>query len=130
MRKKPEVDEVAARIKESIEASPKKQRRLKSKTLWVAYHIVRRTELNVPPVVESLRRHDILISLPSGADFGKEDKDDWVLLSLQVPQPPMPSPDDSIDVSTDASDEWFRLMGRRHFESELEVEFFYVIPLL
>ncbi len=71
-----------------------------------------------------------MLNLEDGS-FGTESKDEWLVLSYVEPElppaasqavvpPNIPTPPDS----------WFDLMARRLFESEREVEYYFIVPLL
>lgn len=75
-------------------------------------------------VRETLGARDILASTSDGASLGAEDRDAWLVLSYLDPAPaPAPEPEPS------PPPEWFDLVERRVFESEREVEYYFVIPL-
>jgi len=134
MSKELSVSDVVAEIFQSVLATPKRQRRLLSKTLWAKFEFKTRTKERIEQVKEALRRQGLIINL-DGAGFGTESKDEWIVLSYVEPpidstlqgsdsrlpiSPPIPRPSDS----------WFQLMAERQFESEKEVEYYFIMPLL
>jgi hypothetical protein len=131
MSKLPPIAEVIEEIYLSIMATPKRQRRLRSSTFWDKFGFKVRTKERVEQVKETLRRRTIVVNLED-AVFGTEDKDEWVILSYVEPELPPTSASDkapAIPVPT-PPDEWFALMEQRVFESEREVEYYFVVPLL
>jgi hypothetical protein len=105
--------EVVATIKESIEASPRKSRKvrfhnLRSQFGWQVW-TVRRKEL-----VAQLLKDEEILAQPSLADAGL---DDWIMLSMPIitnpsTKDPVPPPDD----------EFFRRLMSVHLGPEREVE--------
>lgn len=59
---------------------------------------------------------DLEITVKSGASFGKHKDGDWIVFTLNTMSPPEP--------------EWFEKMIAREYESEREVETYFVAPLL
>lgn len=84
MAKRPPVTDVVEEIFQSILATPKRQRRLRSATFWDKFGFERRTKERVEQVREALRRRNLILSLED-ANFGVEDKDEWVILSYIEP---------------------------------------------
>lgn len=81
------MDDIARDLYESLVATEKKQRRLKSKTLWrEMYGVGRRTTQQVEAVAASLARMGIVVTVKD-SEFGREDKDDWLTLTLVSDQP-------------------------------------------
>jgi hypothetical protein len=132
MAKNRSVPDVAEEILQSILATPKRQRRLRSSTFWEKFGFERRTKERVEQVKESLRQRNMIVNLDD-AKFGIEDKNEWVVLSYI--DSPIPA---SIDLVADGAtsevptpdDSWFNLMEARLFESEREVEYYFIVPLL
>lgn len=125
------VTDVAEDIFQSILATPKRQRRLRSSTFWNKFGFERRTKERVEQVKEALRRRSVIMNLDEGA-FGTEDKDEWLILSYIEPELPSSSVQSesvAIDVPM-PPDSWFDLMAGRSFESEREVEYYFIVPLL
>lgn len=132
MAKHAPVLDVMEEIFQSIQATPKKQRRLRSATFWDKFGFERRTKERVEQVKEALRRYEGLIINLDDSTFGTEDKDEWIILTYIAPNVPtavssaeiapvnVPTPDDA----------WFSLIEKRVFESEREVEYYFVSPLL
>lgn len=88
MAKRPPVTDVVEEIFQSILATPKRQRRLRSATFWDKFGFERRTKERVEQVREALRRRNLILSLED-ANFGVEDKDEWVILSYIEPPAPI-----------------------------------------
>lgn len=131
MTERPEIDQVTAEIVESIRASQAGQRRLMSKTFWDQYKIKRRSKELVEAVSESLADHDVIVTLKEST-FGEENHKEWIYLTLQDPMPPEPdpgAPSGGLDAYTQETD-WADKMAGQVYESEREVEYYFVIPLL
>lgn len=122
------VAEVVDEVARSIVATPKRQRRLRSKTFWDLFGFKVRTRERVEQVRAALRERGIVTNLDDGR-FGAEDKDEWLILSHLAPEPPAvlePEP----PATPTPSDAWFQTIAGRSFESEREVEYYFIAPLL
>jgi hypothetical protein len=132
MAKTPSVAEVVEEIYQSILATPKRQRRLLSKTFWDKFGFKVRSKERVEQVREELNKRKGLIINLDASKFGTEDKDEWIILThVESPGPPIGRLDESParDVPM-PDDSWFDLIEQREFESEREVEYYFVVPLL
>lgn len=125
------LNEVVEEIFQSILATPKKQRKLKSSTFWNKFGIGRRTPERVIQVKEALAKRSIILNIED-SNFGLESREDWITLSyLEAKPPQLPTLDNKSDGKTfSPAESWFKLMENRIFESEREVEYFFIIPLL
>ena len=125
MAKKSYAD-IALDMYEAVKESNNRQKRLKSSTFWDAFRVGRRT----PPVVERigciLSEQGLRFSVKSGEVFGKEGFNDWIELAIWPPTEPKGQLPDPVFPSLD----WFLRMQTREFESEREVEYYFIIPLL
>jgi hypothetical protein len=132
MSKHVPVPDVMEEIFQSILATPKKQRRLRSSTFWEKFGFERRTKERVELVKGALRRYEGLILNLDDVAFGTEDKDEWVILTYVQPQvPPAAMAVETLPVDVPTPDDaWFQLIEHRLFESEREVEYYFVAPLL
>lgn len=120
-------EEIASEMYKSVELSPKKERRLKSSTFWRgAFRIKRKTDPVIERVKHILTEKHLKFSVKSGDEFGKEKMDDWIVLSVWPPKDEMTK----IRNSQGPSDEWFEKIKARKFESEREVEYYFIMPLL
>lgn len=131
MSKNPPIVDVVEDILQSILATPKRQRRLLSATFWDKFGFERRTKDRVEQVKEALRQRSIILNL--GEDkFGIEHKDEWIILSYIEPELPSSAIQDDLPTAHIPlpSDTWFDTMVRRSFESEREVEYYFIVPLL
>lgn len=130
--KKPQsVPDVVEEIFQSILATPKRQRRLRSKTFWEKFGFKVRTKDRVEQVREALKQRGLLTNLEDD-EFGTEGKDEWVILTyVEPPRPPVVLADASIEEPVPTpDDDWFDLIEKRSFESEREVEYYFVMPLM
>jgi len=125
------VAEVAQAIFEWVQETPKHQRRLRSSTFWGYFRFKTRTRERVALVKEALRQRALLINIKENL-FGTEDKDEWVTLTLVEPPtlPAMAPVEPAAEAVPTPPDSWFKLLGNRKFESEKEVEFYFVMPIL
>lgn len=117
-------------IFQSVLASPKKQRRLYSKTFWGKFNIDYRSTQRVNAVLDELKRHSLFVQVMNDdqIEFGTEKKEDWLLITYIQPEIA------DIDYPLDATipkppDQWFHRMMSHSYESEREVEFLFSIPL-
>lgn len=127
------ISEVVAEIHQSVLATPKRQRRLLSKTFWGKFGFKARSKDRIEQVKEALKRQGLVRNLDD-AHFGTENKDDWLVLSYIEPNLP-PETQNKESPQTQAincapPDSWFQLMESRKFESEREVEYYFIAPLL
>jgi hypothetical protein len=130
MTRNASVPDVAEEIFQSILATPKRQRKLLSSTFWAKFGFEKRSKERVEQVKEALKRRSLMINLDDIV-FGKEAKDEWIILNYIEPidiidkviEPPIK------DIPT-PSDSWFETIGLRVFESEREVEYYFIVPLL
>ena len=85
----------------------------------------------VEEVKEALRQRDLILNIDD-AEFGKEDKDEWLILSYVRPSPPsVRTPPEHSDLNVPTPpDSWFEMLEERVFESEREVEYYFIVPLL
>jgi hypothetical protein len=119
-------NEVALEIYQSVEQSTEKQKRLKSSTFWRLFNVRHKTV--VDRIAQLLETQGLKISVKSGEPLGDEKDNDWVVLTLKLPQPtPTLS---SVSPVEWPSLEWFEMIKARNFESEREVEAFFIAPLL
>lgn len=127
------ISEVMAEIYQSVLATPKRQRRLLSKSFWAKFGFKARTKERIEQVREAVKRQGLVLNLDD-AHFGIENKDDWVILSYIEPSLPSAIPNDASPntqaVECVPPESWFQLMESRKFESEREVEFYFIAPLL
>ncbi len=125
------LNKVVEEILQSILATPKKQRRLKSSTFWNKFGIGRRNSERVSQVKEALAECSIILNIED-SHFGTESREDWITISyLEVEPPQLPTEEiNQNENSFTPSEDWFNLIENRQFRSEREVEFFFIIPLL
>lgn len=120
-------EEIASEMHQSVELSPAKERKLKSSTFWRgAFRIKKKTIPVIERVKHILNEEHLKVSVKSGVELGKEKADDWIVLTLW---PPL-ADERQTHVSLMPSTEWFEEIKTRKFESEREVEYFFIIPLL
>jgi hypothetical protein len=119
--------EIALEIYESVKQSRKRQRYLKSSTFWRAFRVGHRTKPVVERVERILGEQGLKVSVKSGNVFGEESKhSDWIVITIW---PPMGPEIVTNDVPV-PSDDWFKDIKTRKFESEREVEYNFILPIL
>lgn len=124
---KSEVD-IALEIYQSVQQSTLKQKRLKSSTFWGLFGVKARHQHVVDRVATLLETQGLKVFVKSGETLGQEKDDDWVMLTMRLPQPgTIPPP---VSLTQWPAAEWFSMIQGRIFESEREVEAFFVAPLL
>jgi hypothetical protein len=131
MAKAPAIVDVIEEMFESILATPKRQRRLLSKTFWDKFGFGKRTRDRVEQVREAIKQRGIILNLDESS-FGTEGKDEWIVLTFIEPAPPITAASAepaAVDVPT-PPDSWFEQLERRVFEGEREVEYYFIVPLL
>jgi hypothetical protein len=118
---------VVEEILESVLATERRQRRLRSKTFWRLFGFKKRSEDRVE-IIRSLISGKGLVASPT---LGEEGWEEWITLSyVESPRPPVqPSSQPQVPVRY-PDDTWFAGMASRAFESEREVEIWFVLPLL
>jgi type I restriction and modification enzyme subunit R-like protein len=131
MAKPQPVADIVEEMFQSILATPKRQRRLRSKTFWEGFGFKMRTKERVEQVRVCLKQRGLIINLDD-EQFGTEDKDEWIVLTfVEPPRPPAVIQETlpTVDVPMPPGD-WFALLAGRMFESEREVEYYFIVPLL
>ena len=127
------ISEVMAEIYQSVLATPKRQRRLLSKSFWAKFGFKARTKERIEQVREALKRQGLVLNLDD-AHFGIENKDDWIILSYVEPSLPSAplseASHNTLALECIPPDSWFQLIENRQFESEREVEYYFILPLL
>ena len=120
--------DVALEIYQSVEQSNEKQKRLKSSTFWRLFAVKSRQSQVVTRIAQLLEAQGLKVSVKSGEPLGEEKDDDWVVLTLRLSQPRhVPPP---VSITQWPSPEWFAMIQARSFESEREVEAFFISPML
>jgi hypothetical protein len=121
--------EVCLEIYQSVVDSKSKQRRLKSSTFWHLFDVKKRRGTVVDKTKRLLDEQGLRVDVKSDKPLGEEHDDDWVILTLKLPigeEAPQPP---AITIKWPAT-EWFEVMQAREFESEREVESYFMSPLL
>jgi hypothetical protein len=126
-RKKSDAD-VALEMYESVKQSTNKEKRLKSSTFWSLFHVKKRHPQVVEKITNLLDGQGLNFAVKSGETFGKESDSDWIVLTPKI-KPPEPSIS-PLPLTQLPPPEWFEMMHTRDFESEREVEAFFITPLL
>src|SRR3972149_351315 len=120
--------EVALEVYQSVEQSSDKQKRLKSSTFWRLFDVKSRQQTVVDRIARLLEAQGLKVSVKSAVPLGEEKDDDWIVLTLRLPQPAgVPPP---VSSTQWPSPEWFEMIQAKTYESEREVEAFFITPLL
>ena len=120
--------ETILEIYQSVFQSDEKQKRLKSTTFWKLFSIKSRQKRLVEKIMMLADQQGLRISVKSGDTFGEEHDDDWIIISLSIDQPKI-VPLHSSQIKTPPR-EWFELIRTRKFESEREVESYFITEIL
>lgn len=121
--------EVILEMYQSVIQSKTKQKRLKSSTFWNLFRIKSRQKAVIERIVYLVAEQGLDLKVKSGAPFGEEEKNDWLILTQKIlPEPEKPFNKSSPIICPD--DRWFELITTRKFESEREVETYFIVPLL
>lgn len=118
--------DIALEIHQSVNESSNKQKKLRSNTFWRYFKVDSRQPTVVERIKSLLEDQNINIAVKSGEEFGKERSRDWIVLTLDN----VPSPVTLIDPILVPPIEWFQEIQSRIFESEREVETYFVAPIL
>jgi len=122
--------EVALEIYQSVEQANEKQRKLKSSTFWSRFGVRARQKKVVERIEHLLSEQRLKVAVKSGKQFGEEDDDDWIVLTLTLPPKGKILPLPPV-IPTDLPDlDWFQEIQTRQFESEREVETYFILPIL
>lgn len=124
--------QIAISIREAIEGSPKKSKRVLLKTLLKMFGHKTRQRHWIEAMDKSLTEAGILISPP----LAEVDREGWVVLSVTDPQLPVGNFTLKDDESSEENnnelneDTWLTTIPSKTFNSEKEVEIRFVLPLL
>lgn len=124
--------QVARSIREAVEESPKKSKRVLLKTLLKMFGHKTRQKHWLEAMQSSLAGAGVLIA-PQLVDA---ERDDWVVLSVTDPQLPVgnfnaqPKEQEAGTPQDWSSDPWLSSVADKTFSSEKEVEIRFVLPLL
>ena len=116
--------EISLEIFQSVEQSTDKQKRLKSCTFWSLFKIKSRKSTVVERILSLLDAQGLKVSVKSGDVFGSEKDDDWIIISKKLTQP------STIPRIETPSGDWFNMIRTREYESEREVEAYFITELL
>jgi len=128
MAKKTE-SEVTLEMYQSVVQATDKQRRLRSSTFWGLFNIKSRRTTVVDRIANMLDNQNLRVVVKSGRNFGEEDGPDWIVLTPKL-LPELEVVTEKVSPSEWPSPEWFEMMRTRAFESEREVEAYFISPIL
>ncbi len=119
--------EVVLEMYQSVLQIQVKQKRLKSSTFWKLFKIKSRKKPVVEHISHLVNEQGLNIKVKSGAKFGAEGKDDWIILTKKTEL------DKQFTESTPViypENSWFETIVNRIFETEREVETYFITPIL
>lgn len=120
--------DVALEIYESVLQTKEKQKKLRSSTFWGLFNVNCRHTKTVEKISRLLNSQGIKAAVKSGAILGQENNTDWILLSPIFDTSSTEHPETII--SEWPPSEWFEMVQNRKFDSEREVEAYFICPLL
>lgn len=124
------IEEVVEEILQAVLATPKRQRRLLSKTFWDKFGFKVRTKERISQVATELKRRGLAINLDASV-FGTEAKDAWIIITYVEQYDVQPDSSEArIDHVPTPDHAWFETLQQRTFESEREVEYYFIMPLV
>jgi len=124
--------EVAVEIYKAVEESRTGQKRLKSSTFWNEFRVKSRQSKTVQRIARVLNDQHLDVAVKSGKPLGKVDRNrDWIVLTLRDCAPLEGENLDKQGVTVFwPPPQWFEHIKTREFETEREVEAYFVDPLL
>ena len=124
--------EVAVEMYKAVEGSRTGQKRLKSSTFWNEFQVRSRQSKTVQRIARLLNEQHLDVAVKSGKPLGKEDKNrDWIVLTLRDHAPLEDAKLDKQGITLFwPPPQWFEHIKTREFETEREVEAYFVDPLL
>jgi len=117
---------VADELLASVLATPRRQRRLLSRTFWSLFGMTQRTAARVAAVRAALSERELHVTVGTGAELGTEPRECWLTLA-HVPAAQVAQAKAPVARPPEA---WFSAIAARRFESEREVEHYFILPLL
>jgi hypothetical protein len=124
------LDEFIEDIYQSVLATPKRQRRMLSKTFWDMFGFKVRSRQRIAQVRDALNRRNLLTNI-SPELLGTEARDSWLIITYDEAPGTVPVPTSTVTYPQQVpSDAWFDLIEGRSFESEREVEYYFIQPLV
>jgi len=123
-------EDVAQEIYQSVIQSNKELKKLKSSTFWSLFDVKTKHKTVIERIERLLDENNLMAIVKSGKTFGREEKDDWIILTpiIAIDKTPgkLAGPKDTSPPSSD----WFKEMQARTFESEREVETYFIVPMI
>ena len=123
---KDELD-VAREIYQSVMLADKKQKKMISSRVWERFGVGARQPQVIERIKEVLDKQGLKVEARSENKFVDEHSDEWIIITPKVFDGNFGTTQIS---SITPSNEWFHEMKSREFESEREVETYFVVPLL
>ncbi|HPB38890.1 MAG TPA: type I restriction enzyme HsdR N-terminal domain-containing protein [Syntrophorhabdus sp.] len=123
-----DAEAVAAALRADVDLAPSGAKRLKLRTLLAKFGYTKRTDSNTGEITRLLSEVGLSLNPPI-IRFGvtwEITQDDWIILSNDVPNVPLP---DSLP-STWNADGWFDRIVNLELRTEKEVEIKFIVPLL
>jgi hypothetical protein len=120
--------DVVLEMYQSVLQSQRKQKRLKSSTFWKLFKIKSRKKSIIQTIAHLINEQGLDIKVKSGVPFGEENKSDWIIITKKIHEPPKPP--EGVSPTVYPEDSWFEMIKTRIFETEREVETYFILPLL
>jgi hypothetical protein len=118
--------DVAREIYQSVILANKKQKKMISSRFWERFGVAARQPQVIERIKDVLDKQGLKVEARSENEFGDEHRDEWIIITPKVFDEYVAAQIPSIT----PSNEWFQEMISRDFESEREVETYFVVPLL
>jgi hypothetical protein len=120
--------EIILEIYQAVLQSDDKFKRLKSSTFWKLFGVKSRQKKVIDKIMSLAESQGLKLTVKSGANIGEEKDDDWIIASSTIGQP-SEIPLTSSKVKK-PNKEWFEVIKARQFESEREVEAYFITELV
>jgi len=119
--------DVASEIYQSVMLADKKQKKMISSRFWERFGVAARQPQVIDRIKDVLDKQGLKVEARSENMFGDEHWDEWIIITPKV----IIGDNDNTQIQTiTPPNEWFHEMKSREFESEREVETYFVVPLL
>jgi hypothetical protein len=119
--------DVAREIYQSVMLADKKQKKMISSRFWERFGVAARQPQVIERIKDVLDKQGLKVEARSENKFGDEHWDEWIIITPKI----IISDKATGQIQTiRPNNEWFHDIKSRDFESEREVETYFVVPLL
>lgn len=129
MPKAASIEEVVEEIQKSVLATPKRQRRLLSRTFWDMFGFKVRNKQRIEQVRNALSQRQLFTNIPAEL-FGTEAKDSWLIIAYDRALQVVFDVKRDIHTQQVPSEAWFTRIENLSFQSEKEVEHYFIQPIV